>query len=186
MKSISNIQPGLPMKKILPCYETRIIHKGRRKTNNPIANSKEMFSLFRTYFSGLDREHMVVLYLDSAHRPMGYKVESVGTSAACLLDMRLFVRDALLTGAVSIALAHNHLSDACRPSPEDRNLTEHATKACSLVGLRFLDHLIITTDDYFSFADHDLVRLPQRILKRGSSYRLRKTGRTDPTKESKK
>ena len=63
------------------------------------------------------------------------------------------MRPALLCSGASIIVAHNHPSGEPNPSPEDRLLTERISNACSLMGLRLLDHLIVANGTYYSFSD---------------------------------
>ena len=63
------------------------------------------------------------------------------------------MREALLRRAVSIVLCHNHPSGSVRPSRHDDLLTDRVSKACEIMGIRFMDHLIITDGKYYSYSD---------------------------------
>jgi hypothetical protein len=71
--------------------------------------------------------------------------------------------------AVSIVLVHNHCSSPIEPSKEDLRITQKLATAGHILSIRLLDHLIITTDSYFSFADEGLLEdelaLSRRCIK---------------------
>ncbi len=68
------------------------------------------------------------------------------------------VRSALAKNAVSLIIAHNHVSGNPKPSKEDINLTELLQASCDLVGISVLDHIIIGGDQHFSFAMKGLIK----------------------------
>ncbi len=103
------------------------------------------------------REAMVVLYLNNSNRTLGYTVASIGGITGTVVDVRLVLRDALLTQSTSIILVHNHPSGALKPSQSDINITNKVKKAAELMDIKLLDHLILTEDSYFSFADEGIV-----------------------------
>ena len=69
------------------------------------------------------------------------------------VDIRLAIKNALLCNATVIALCHNHPSGNARPSGDDDCLTQRMKKACELMRLHFLDHLIVTDGRYYSYAE---------------------------------
>ena len=157
------------MREILPVYETRLVRHGRRRKAVPaIQTSQALYALVKPYFATLDREHLVVLYLDTGLHPTGCKLESIGSATQCLADVRLIVRDALLANAGHLAVAHNHPSGQLSPSPEDRGLTERIREATAFVGIVLIDHLIVTAEGYYSFADHGFFQPNVRPFKGGA------------------
>lgn len=69
------------------------------------------------------------------------------------VDIRLAVKNALLCNATVLALCHNHPSGNTRPSGDDDRLTQRMKKACELMRLHFLDHLIVTDGRYYSYSE---------------------------------
>jgi len=96
---------------------------------------------------------MVVLYLNNANITMGYSVIGIGGITATYVDIRLILRDALLTQSTSIILCHNHPSGSLKPSQADINLTKKIKSAAEVMDISILDHLILTESEYYSFAD---------------------------------
>jgi DNA repair protein RadC len=152
-RSVSNARERI--REILPIYKVKLVRNGRCKTvPAAVQSSRALHELMRPYFAGLDREHIMALYLDAGLHPIGCKLESIGSASQCLADIRLIVRDALLANASSLALSHNHPSGDPQPSPEDRALTARVSDALTAVGIRLIDHIIIgLPPGYFSFAD---------------------------------
>ena len=99
------------------------------------------------------REAMLVLYLNNSNRTLGYSIASIGGITGTLVDVRLVLRDALLTQATSIILVHNHPSGSLNPTQADIAITEKIKKAAELHDVTVLDHLILAEDAYYSFAD---------------------------------
>ena len=96
------------------------------------------------------REHFVALFLDGAHRAASYSIVAIGTANSCQAHPREVLQRAILCGAISLIIAHNHPSGDLTPSNEDRKVTKHLREACDLIGIRFLDHLIINDSDHRS------------------------------------
>ena len=78
---------------------------------------------------------------------------SHGGITETLVDVRLIVKEALLNNATIVALCHNHPSDNARPSKEDDRLTERVKKACELMRIYLLDHVIVTESNYYSYRE---------------------------------
>ena len=84
---------------------------------------------------------------------VGSVVLSRGGLTETAVDIRLVVKHALLADATVIALCHNHPSGSLRPSRQDDELTRRTAKACSMMNLHLLDHIILTDGAYYSYAD---------------------------------
>ncbi len=115
----------------------------------------------RSIYRGLDanQEHFTILALDSKNHVTGYKVCASGGQDSTLVDPRIVFRAALLLGAVSLVVIHNHPSGDPKPSEEDRQLTRTLREAGELLGIRLLDHVILGdgTSGYASFAESGLL-----------------------------
>ena len=74
-----------------------------------------------------------------------------------MVDTRLVLKQALQVGAVAIIMAHNHPSGTLKPSQADKDITQKLKLAAQSLDIRVLDHLIITENAYFSFADSALL-----------------------------
>jgi DNA repair protein RadC len=73
------------------------------------------------------------------------------------VDIRIIIREAVLCNATIIAACHNHPSGSIRPSQQDNQLTQSLSKACSLMRLKFMDHVIVADGHYYSYHEEGLL-----------------------------
>ena len=99
------------------------------------------------------REEFNVIFLNRANKAIGFYNASTGGTAGTVVDTKLIFTAALKCKASSIILAHNHPSGKLYPSDTDKVLTHKLVQAGKFLELPVLDHLIITVDGYYSFAD---------------------------------
>ena len=99
------------------------------------------------------REEFNVIFLNRANKAIGFYNASNGGTAGTVVDAKLIFTAALKCKASAIILAHNHPSAKRYPSKSDKDLTEKLVQAGKFLELPVLDHLIITVDGYYSFAD---------------------------------
>ncbi len=102
-------------------------------------------------------EEFKVLLLNRANRVLGLVPISSGGIAGTIADPKLIFAAALKAGASSIIAVHNHPSGNMKPSEADIKLTRKLKEAGTFLDLPLLDHLIITAENYFSFADEGLL-----------------------------
>jgi DNA repair protein RadC len=103
------------------------------------------------------REEFKVLYFNRANRVLGLYPLSIGGTTGTVADIRLLFAAALKANAVTLMIAHNHPSGNLQPSEADKMLTQKIVEAAKLLDMKLLDHLILTPDKYFSFADEGLL-----------------------------
>lgn len=136
--------------------EVSAVYKSKEDiTNVKIGGSIDVDEYIRSIYpvSIEIREAMIVLLLNNSNRTIGYSIASIGGITGTLVDVRLVLRDALLTQATGLILVHNHPSGTLKPSQSDINITNKVKKAAEVMDIKLLDHLILTEDSYFSFAD---------------------------------
>lgn len=98
----------------------------------------------RQELAGLRRERVLVLVLDAGNRVQRVVSLTDGSVDRSLLPVREVLNAVLRNDGTAFALAHNHPSGDLTPSPQDLHSTEAVALAAPIVGLRFLDHLIVT------------------------------------------
>lgn len=103
------------------------------------------------------REHFVAFYLDTRGTLIDRQVVSVGTLDASLVHPREVFEPAVSLHASSIIVAHNHPSGNLEPSAEDREVTDRLSRAGKILGIRLLDHVIVTKDNFVSMKDRGTI-----------------------------
>lgn len=98
-------------------------------------------------------ESCFIILLNSANNVTGYAKISQGGICGTIVDKRLICKYAIDALASAVILVHNHPSGNLIPSRDDENLTMATREALKLFDIRLLDHIIITEDKYYSFAD---------------------------------
>ena len=125
-----------------------------------IKDSVSAATLFRTLISSATislREEAVCLYLNRANRVLGWYRVSFGGITGTVVDIRLILGVALKTVSCGLVLCHNHPSGNPKPSEADQALTRKLREAAGLMDIKVLDHLIVTDEGYFSFADEGIL-----------------------------
>jgi DNA repair protein RadC len=103
------------------------------------------------------REEGKALYLNRANYVLSVFDNSKGGITGTVMDPRHIIYAALEQNATSIILAHNHPSGGLKPSRQDEELTSKISQAAKFFDLKVLDHVIMSRNGYFSFADEGLV-----------------------------
>ncbi len=125
----------------------------RRKISSP----EEVFRMMYPLLRDLESEECWVIYLNNANVYLGKERLSVGGTEATVLDSKVVLRKACEKKASGIILVHNHPSGNAYPSPADIARTraiKNALKACEM---SLIDHVVIGSSNYYSFADERLI-----------------------------
>ena len=126
--------------------------------NTRISCSRDADQVFRRIFPSLQhREYFYMLCLDRASQVLGYYQVSVGGLNGTIADIRIIFQTAIKANASGIIISHNHPSGNLQPSEADKALTNKIVEAGKLMDISILDHLILSNDGYFSFADENLI-----------------------------
>lgn len=103
------------------------------------------------------QEEFKILILNRANEVMGIYNVSKGGIAGTVVDAKIVFSVALKCLACSIILAHNHPSGNRQPSQQDLDLTSKLKKAGEVLDIQVLDHVILTKEGYYSFADEGMM-----------------------------
>ncbi|MET7028422.1 RadC family protein [Sediminicola luteus] len=122
-----------------------------------ITSSNSVFELLQPMMGELPHEEFWIVYLNNANKVMLSALLSKGGITGTLVDVRLVLKQALELGAVGLILAHNHPSGTLKPSEADKKVTSKLKLAAEALDIKVLDHVIITQQDYFSFADNAML-----------------------------
>lgn len=125
-----------------------------------ISNSELSNQLFREVWDSSQltlRESFKAVFLNTSNRAVNFYSLSDGGVSGTVVDTRLLLQAAILSNASSIIICHNHPSGNLNPSEADRKVTKKVKEAALLFDIMLLDHIILTEDDYFSFADSGMM-----------------------------
>lgn len=104
-----------------------------------------------------DKERVLAIPLDSKNKPLGVDLVSIGTVNTALMHPREVFRKAIIAGANSVIVSHNHPSGDPSPSREDIDMTERLKSAGTILGIRLLDHIIIGDQAFVSLAELNII-----------------------------
>ncbi|MBQ1909290.1 MAG: DNA repair protein RadC [Bacteroidaceae bacterium] len=136
---------------------------GRRRESEPqeekvhILRSTDVAAYFRPILQDLPYEECHLMLLKQDLSLLETSMLSRGGIAGSAVDVRLILQRALLKGAPVLALCHNHPSGNLRPSTQDRQLTAALASACKVMGIRLLDHVIVSDRGFYSFSDEGAI-----------------------------
>nr|WP_294897187.1 JAB domain-containing protein [uncultured Pedobacter sp.] len=149
-------QSSFQVAEISISYSSKIKNSERPK----LSSSREVYKVFsETWNTDTIElyEQFKVLLLNRANRVIGLFEVSSGGVSGTVADPKLIFGTALKACASAIILAHNHPSGALRPSQADISLTKKIKEGGKLLDIEVLDHLIITTEGFYSFADEGML-----------------------------
>jgi DNA repair protein RadC len=101
----------------------------------------------------LDVEEFWCLFLNQNYRLIRKFRLSRGGISEVSVDIRIIMREAVLSNTTILGVCHNHPSGSLTPSKHDDELTKHLKRACELMRIHFLDHIIITDGAYYSYRE---------------------------------
>lgn len=125
-----------------------------------IKSSKDCEEIFRNYWNDAKielLEEFKVLFLNRSNRVLQIMSVSSGGLTGTVADPRIILAAALKLGTCSLVLCHNHPSGSLKPSRADEELTNKIKYAAQFHDITVLDHIIITSEGYLSFADEGLL-----------------------------
>ena len=142
---------------------TAALELGRRRqaampSEKPvITDSASIASMLQAKYRDLRQEVFVVVFLNRANKVKQIETISSGGITGTVADPRIILKRALEEDAVNIILCHNHPSGNLKPSRADIELTNKIKEAASYLDIKVLDHIIVSDEGYFSFADEGLL-----------------------------
>jgi DNA repair protein RadC len=153
-----NIQVNLDeeeilISKALICLENRLRYKATQHLNS----SKEVRAYAKLQLAQEQNEVFAVLFLNTHNRLIAFEKLFFGTINQAVVYPRMIVKKALQHNAAKLILAHNHPSQNCEPSNSDIEVTRDIKKILDIVDVKLIDHIVITHQETYSFAEHRLL-----------------------------
>ncbi len=122
-----------------------------------VLTSNDIAGYLRSILMDYRHEVFAVLFLNRANKINHFEIISEGGITGTIADPRLILKKALEEDAVNIVLCHNHPSGSLRPSRADEALTMKIKEAARYFDIKVIDHVIVSGDGYYSFADEGLL-----------------------------
>lgn len=131
----------------------------RRQREKPeerpdLGSPTAIYNYIHPFMQDLDVEEAWIILMNQNYKLIRAQRISHGGITETAVDVRIIIKEALLSNATILALCHNHPSNNPTPSADDDRLTTRVKKACEIMRIYFLDHLIITDGRYYSYQEH--------------------------------
>ena len=121
-----------------------------------VKTPSDAFKLIKKDLYGKKQERLFLICLDTRKKYISKELISIGSVNETLIPVREIVQKALINDSVNIIIAHNHPSNDPAPSKEDILVTEKVAKACEVVGISLLDHIVTADNRYISIKSMDI------------------------------
>ena len=118
-----------------------------------IDSAMAIYNLMHPKMQDLDTEEAWILLMNQNFKLIKMECVGRGGITGVSVDVRILMREAILNNSTVVAFCHNHPSNNARPSKEDDRLTERVKKACEVMRLYLLDHVIVTDGNYYSYRE---------------------------------
>ncbi len=148
------------MKTFIPEFKIGLKKKGSFEEMFPVESPESAADFCRKCFDSdmIDwKEEFIVIALNRANKAIGFYKISSGGITGTVADPRVIFQFALLCNASTIILSHNHPSGNKKPSEGDREITHKIAEVGRLLDIKVLDHIIVTSEGYYSFSENDLL-----------------------------
>jgi DNA repair protein RadC len=122
-----------------------------------ILSSKDIAGFLQAQLQYKSHEVFAVVFLNRSNKINHYEIISEGGITGTVADPRIILKKALQHEAVSIVLCHNHPSGNLKPSRQDQELTNKIKEAAQYFDIKVLDHIIVSNEGYYSFADEGML-----------------------------
>jgi DNA repair protein RadC len=122
-----------------------------------VISSDTVCDILRPLIGDIEKEEFWAVYLNQSNRIIRRERLSVGGIAGTYVDIRLIMKEAILCNATGMIISHNHPSGNENPSPEDNRITEQIKKAADSLNIRLTDHIIITSNTYYSYVENGML-----------------------------
>ncbi|RTX70532.1 DNA repair protein RadC [Mammaliicoccus sciuri] len=121
-----------------------------------IGEPKDAADIMREFIGNADREHFILICLNSKNEPTHIETVSIGTINFAVIHPRETFKTTILSNATGIIIGHNHPSGDVTPSPEDIKITQRIKEISEMMGIILYDHITFSENDHHSIMDNDL------------------------------
>ena len=122
-----------------------------------IISSETVCDILKPLIGDIEKEEFWAIYLNQSNRVIRKERLSAGGITGTHVDVLLIMKEAILCNATGMIIAHNHPSGNEKPSKEDNLITEQVKKAAETLNIRLIDHVIVTSNTYYSYMDNGML-----------------------------
>jgi DNA repair protein RadC len=122
-----------------------------------VKHSSDVANYLRAKLQHKKHEVFMAVYMNRSNKIQHYEIISNGGMTGTIADPRVILKKALEHDATAIILCHNHPSGGLKPSRADEDLTWKIKEAASYFDIKIVDHIIVSEEGYYSFADEGLL-----------------------------
>ena len=130
------------------------IEKETKQAKTKISNIIEAANYFKAFYFNKLQENLLILMLDNSNNIIAIKNIAIGSTNSVIFSINSIVTISVKMNANRIIIAHNHPSNDVHPSKEDIQQTEQLNIVCSVIGIMFVDHLIIGENNFYSLKNN--------------------------------
>jgi DNA repair protein RadC len=127
------------------------------KKKDVVIHSKDIAEYLKAKLQYKKHEVFAVIFLNRSNKVNHFEIVSEGGITGTVADPRIILKKALSYDAVSLVLCHNHPSGSVKPSRQDEDLTQKIKEAAKFFDILVLDHIIVSEEGYYSFADEGIL-----------------------------
>jgi len=142
---------------IAAALELGIRRDAAYKKKDVVLHSKDIADFLRAKLQYKKHEVFAIIFLTRSNKVTHFEIVSEGGITGTVADPRIIIKKALAHDAVNVILCHNHPSGSVKPSRQDEELTLKIKNAAMFFDIKVIDHIIVSEDGYYSFADEGII-----------------------------
>lgn len=153
LEAFKGIGPAKAITILAACELGKRRAREKAEERTALGSATAIYNLMHPKMQDLDVEEFHILLMNQHFKLIREVRISHGGITETAVDIRVIMREAILNNATVLAACHNHPSGNTHPSRQDDQLTERIRKACDIMRIYFLDHVIVTDGSYYSYRE---------------------------------
>jgi DNA repair protein RadC len=153
LENFKGIGPAKAITILAACELGKRRAREKAEIREDLGSATAVYNYMHPRMQDLDVEEFHILLMNQNFKLIKEECISHGGITETAVDIRIIMKEAILNNATVMAVCHNHPSGNTRPSREDDRLTDRIRKACEIMRVYFLDHVIVTDGAYYSYRE---------------------------------
>ena len=153
LENFKGIGPAKAITILAACELGKRRAREKAEIREDLGSATAVYNYMHPRMQDLDVEEFHILLMNQNFKLIKEECISHGGITETAVDIRIIMKEALLNNATVMAVCHNHPSGNTRPSRQDDQLTDRIRKACEIMRVYFLDHVIVTDGAYYSYRE---------------------------------